>query len=250
MERRGRLFVKYVIFFAGLVCAALLASSLIELYFTYQENKAALVAVQREKAQAAAGRIEQFIREIERQMGWTTQPVLAAGIAGLEQRRVDFLRLQRQVPPITELSYLDAEGREQLRVSRLAMDVLGSQADFSGEPRFVQARATRVYYGPVYFRKESEPYMTLALAGSGQEAGVTVAEVNLKFIWDVISQIKAGAARIGAGRLGDRIEVHTGDELEALAEQFNSMGSRLQESYANLEQKVEDRTRELTESLE
>jgi len=379
MRPRGRLLGRYVVFFAGLVCVALLASGLIELYFSYQENKAALVAVQREKAQAAAGRIEQFIREIERQMGWTTQPVLAAGAAGLEQRRVDFLRLQRQVPPITELSYLDASGHEQLRVSRLAMDVLGSQTDLSRDPKFVQARAARVYYGPVTFRKESEPYMTLALAGSGQEAGVTVAEVNLKFIWDVISQIKvgkagrayvvdgegaliahpdislvlqktslasldqvkaavaglplpgerrdevtiarelqgrrvltayatiaplrwsvfveqpleeafaplrasiqrtvlllllgialsvaaslllarkmvkpiqalqAGAARIGAGQLGDRIEVHTGDELEALAQQFNSMGSRLQESYATLEQKVEDRTRALSESLE
>jgi signal transduction histidine kinase len=379
MRPRGRLLGRYVIFFAGLVCVALLASGLIELYFSYQENKTALVAVQREKAQAAAGRIEQYIREIERQMGWTTQPVLAAGTAGLEQRRVDFLRLQRQVPPITELSYLDASGHEQLRVSRLAMDVAGSQTDLSRDPKFVQARAARVYYGPVTFRKESEPYMTLALAGSGQEAGVTVAEVNLKFIWDVVSQIKvgkaghayvvdgqgaliahpdislvlqktslasldqvkaavaglplpgerrdevtiardlqgrrvltayatiaplrwsvfveqpleeafaplrasiqrtvlllllgialsvaaslllarkmvkpiqalqAGAARIEAGQLGDRIEVHTGDELEALAQQFNSMGSRLQESYATLEQKVEDRTRALSESLE
>ncbi len=194
MRPRGRLLGRYVVFFAGLVCVALLASGLIELYFSYQENKAALVAVQREKAQAAAGRIEQYIREIERQMGWTAQPVLAAGTAGLEQRRVDFLRLQRQVPPITELSYLDASGHEQLRVSRLAMDVAGSQTDLSADPKFVQARAARVYYGPVYFRKESEPYMTLALAGSGQEAGVTVAEVNLKFIWDVVSQIKVGKA--------------------------------------------------------
>jgi hypothetical protein len=34
--------------------------------------------------------------------------------------------------------------------------------------------------------------MTLAMAGARKDAGVTVAEVNLKFIWDVVSQIKAG----------------------------------------------------------
>ena len=52
--------------------------------------------------------------------------------------------------------------------------------------------AKKVYYGPVYFRRESEPYMTLALAGTRRDAGVSVAEVNLKLIWDVVSQIKVG----------------------------------------------------------
>ena len=36
---------------------------------------------------------------------------------------------------------LDAKGQEQLRVSRLAMDVVGSQTDFSKDPSFVEARA-------------------------------------------------------------------------------------------------------------
>ena len=34
--------------------------------------------------------------------------------------------------------------------------------------------------------------MTLSLAGTGRDARVSVAEVNLKFIWDVASQIKVG----------------------------------------------------------
>jgi two-component system, NtrC family, sensor kinase len=50
--------------------------------------------------------------------------------------------------------------------------------------------ANGVYYGPVYFRSESEPYMILALSGSGRDAGVSVAEINLKFIWELVSQIK------------------------------------------------------------
>jgi len=51
-------------------------------------------------------------------------------------------------------------------------------------------------------------------------------------------------------RIGRRIEIHTGDELEALAEQFNRMGAELQKSYAELEQRVVDRTAELSESLD
>jgi signal transduction histidine kinase len=378
MARRRRLFWKYVIFFSLLVTVALLASGMVEIYFSYQESKEVLSALQREKAQAAAVRIEGFITEIEHQMGWVTQP-RAVAAAPLEQRRFDFYRLQRQVPAITEISYIDPAGREQVRVSRLAMDVFGSQTDLSADPRFTEARARRLYRGPVYFRKESEPYMAIAIAEGGQGGGVTAAEVNLKFIWDVVSQIKvgkagqafvvdgqgaliahpdislvlqktdlsrlehvkaaltpspgaglasspsavarnlkdqrvltahvtipslrwtvfveqpleeafapleasvrrtalleligialsvivslilartmvkpiralqAGAAQFGEGNLTGRIAVRTGDELEGLAEQFNSMAEKLQESYAGLERKVEERTYELSEALE
>ena len=136
MKRRRRLFWKYLVVFVSLVSGALLVSGLTEIYFSYQENKEALVALQREKAVTAATRIEAFIREIERQIGWTTQPPLATSSGALEQRRFDYLRLLRQVQPITEVSFLDKTGREQLRVSRLAMDVVGSMIDMSGEPKF------------------------------------------------------------------------------------------------------------------
>jgi Cache domain len=172
------------------VLVALLTNGLSEIWFSYSEHRAALVRIQREQAEAAAAKIGRFIKEIESQLGWTTQLPWSAGT--LEQRRFDAQRLLRQVPAITELAQLDATGHEQLRVSRLAMDVVGSQADFSKEPKFVEALAHRVYYGPVYFRRESEPYMTVALAGARRDAGVSVAEVNLKLIWDVVSQIKVG----------------------------------------------------------
>ena len=60
-----------------------------------------------------------------------------------------------------------------------------------------------------------------------------------------IQAIRAGAARIGSGDLTQRISITTGDELEALADQFNQMAEQLQDSYAYLERKVEERTREL-----
>ncbi len=77
-------------------------------------------------------------------------------------------------------------------MSRLAMDVVGSEKDYSQSPSFVEAKKHRVWFSPVYFRKESEPYMTVALARAGRNAGVTVAEVNLKLIWDVITGLKIG----------------------------------------------------------
>jgi signal transduction histidine kinase len=372
---RSRLFTKYVALFVAVVAAALLSNGIFEVFFYYREHKAGLIRIQHEQAEAAAAKISQFIKEIESQLGWTTQLPWSAG--SIEQRRFDALRLLRQVPAITELAQVDSTGKERLRVSRLAMDVVDSGLDLSQEPKFTEAVARKVYYGPVYFRRESEPYMTLSLAGTRKDAGVSIAEVNLKLIWDVVSQIKvgerghayvvgaqgrliahpdislvlrntdmskllqvqaaqdknagtnpealegteniqgqkvltasapiaplgwtmfvelpveeayaslyaalqrlaivlaaasifavlagiflarrmvgpiqalrAGAERIGGGDFAQRISIKTGDELEGLANQFNDMGARLQESYADLENKVEQRTAELTETLQ
>ena len=65
-----------------------------------------------------------------------------------------------------------------------------------------------------------------------------------------VQALRAGAERIGGGDFAQRISIKTGDELEGLASQFNDMGARLQESYADLENKVEQRTEDLRESLQ
>src|SRR6202048_2974389 len=187
---RSRLFTKYVALFVALVGVALLSNGIFEVFFYYREHKSSLIRIQHEQAEAAAAKIGQFVKEIESQLGWTTQLPWSAG--SIEQRRFDALRLLRQVPAITELAQVDSTGKERLRVSRLAMDVVDSGLDLSKDPKFTEAVAHKVYYGPVYFRRESEPYMTLALAGTRKDAGVSIAEVNLKLIWDVVSQIKVG----------------------------------------------------------
>jgi signal transduction histidine kinase len=370
--KRGRLFRKYFFLILGLVCGALLISGAIGLYFSYQENKIAISSVQREKALGAAARIEQFIRQIEQQLTFAALQQL--GSDGMEQRQLEFYKLQRLVPAITDIAQIDAKGREQLLVSRLGMNVAGSGTDRSNDAAFRGARPDQTWFGPVSFRKETEPYMSIAVRAKGEEGAVTVADVNLKFIWDVVTRIKIGkkgkayvvdgtghlvadpdiglvlrktdlsklpqvqfalgkgadesfaltardlsgaqvltaygsieslgwkvfveqsidevfatlnaailrsvaliaagllisalvalwlarsmvhpirilqegAARIGAGDLEQKIDIRTGDELEALAGQFNRMSAQLQESYADLERKVEIRTAELEQTL-
>ncbi len=280
----------------------------------------------------------------------------------------------RQAPAITALSYIDSHGKEQIAVSRLEPDSIASGKDFSADPRFVRAVADKIWFGPVEFRRGSEPYMTIALAHVGKTPGVTVADVNLKLVWDVVSaihvgangfayvvddhgrliahpdlslvlrdsdfsqlpqvsealkgqsggaaaaaksldgdavltafaiepkthwavfveqplsealaaayatlaraggllglglllaavtgvalarrmaapirQLQAGAENLGAGDLAQRLDIRTGDEIEALAGSFNRMARSLQESYETLEAKVETRTKDLSEALE
>src|SRR3954451_7932165 len=64
-----------------------------------------------------------------------------------------------------------------------------------------------------------------------------------------ITALRAGARRLGAGEFGHRIEVKTSDELEELANQFNSMAGQLAETYSDLEGKVKERTRDLAQSI-
>jgi adenylate cyclase len=177
----------------ALVGGTLIVSGLIEGYFSYLENQTALVGVQRAQAAGAAARIEQFVREVERQVRDRPQAAPTAAVT-LEQRRSDLLRLLRQVPSLTDVSYLDAAGHEQMRVSRLAVNVAESLEDYSRDAKFMEPMSGKTHFGPVYFRSESEPYMTLGIADRSPNAGVTVAEVNLKFIWDVILGIKIGDA--------------------------------------------------------
>jgi signal transduction histidine kinase len=366
---RGQLFRKYVALFVAVVTVALTASGLFDMWFSYREQRGLLLNTQREQASAAAAKITQFVEEIERQMGWMTQLPWSTG--SIDDWRFDAVRLLRQVPAITEIAQLDSAGREQALVSRVAADVIGSQTDFSQHPKFFEAIASKHYFGPLYFRRESEPYMTISIAGARHDYGVVVAEVNLKFIWDVVSQIKVGdrgrayvvdvngrliahpdinpvlrntdlshlaqvraarkagsapssvdevvndlqgervltvyspvaslgwlvfvelpvveayapiyasilrsgvllvaalslavlagtflarrmvipiralrdgAARIGSGDLNQRIAIRTGDEFQALGDQFNSMAAQLQDWHATLEGKVEERTQQL-----
>ena len=129
------------------------------------------------------------MRQIEQQLAFAALPQLGAG--GVEQRRIEFLKLLKLVPAVTDIAYIDAQGREQLSVSRLSMDVAGSRRDRSREPAFREAKPGQSWFGDVHFRKDTEPYIAMAIR-SGEAGPVTVADVNLKFIWDVITRIRIG----------------------------------------------------------
>jgi signal transduction histidine kinase len=367
----GRLLRRTFIIALVLVSGGLLTSGAVELFFRYRESVEGIGALQREMAQGAAFKIQQFVQDIEKTMRASTQTpdIVTAGLT--QAYRFQLIKLLKVTPAITTATILDTNGRELLKESRVELTRPEEPRDYSSDEAFVQARGGASFFSPVYFVRQSEPYMRIGVPiepFAGEVIGVLIAEVNLKYIWEVISQIKVGqtgyayvvsregdliahpdislvlqkqnlrnlgqvqaalagasgplaaqpnlagqqvfpayavipnlgwavlverptaeayaplyasilrtsvlllvglgmailasllisrrvvhpvevlrqgAARIGAGALDHRIDVRTGDELEALATEFNRMTAQLQESYAGLEQKVEERTREL-----
>jgi signal transduction histidine kinase/CheY-like chemotaxis protein len=95
-------------------------------------------------------------------------------------------------------------------------------------------------------------YWTLIRSGAlfllGLLLSVVASVVLARRMVAPIRTLQTGAARIGAGDLGHRLQVKTGDELEALGDELNRTAAQLQESYATLEQKVDARTAELAEA--
>jgi signal transduction histidine kinase/CheY-like chemotaxis protein len=100
-------------------------------------------------------------------------------------------------------------------------------------------------YAPLYASLERLALILLTALIFAVLAGMFLA----RHMVGPIQALRAGAARIGSGDLAQRISIKTGDELEGLANQFNEMAGRLQESYSGLEHKVAQRTHELSESL-
>ncbi|HUP94938.1 MAG TPA: ATP-binding protein [Burkholderiales bacterium] len=374
MTLRRPLFFRYAVLITVLAGAALLASGAVEIYFSDRQYRATLAALQRDNAAAAASSVSRFIEDLAHQLGEAITPATSAVASDLEKRRIDYLKLLRLAPAVTTLRFVDPHGIERVQVSRMDADTTNSKADLSRDAGFVAARAGRTHFGPVYFFEETEPYMRIAVPDTAGDGSVTLAEVNLKFIWSVVSGIKvgekgyayvvdaggrlvahpdihqvlqmtdlsglpqvraalaergvtdapsssteravdpqgravltahtviqplgwhvfveqphsealaplyasltrhavilllalalallasatlartmvapirklqSGAQKIGAGDLAHRIHVATGDELEELAKQFNHMGAQLQESYADLERRIAERTRDL-----
>ncbi|MGK7345132.1 MAG: sensor histidine kinase [Candidatus Nitrospinota bacterium M3_3B_026] len=60
-----------------------------------------------------------------------------------------------------------------------------------------------------------------------------------------ISRLRRGAEALATNRLGHRIDIKSGDELESLAKAFNDMAEAVQEYQDSLEKKVEERTRQI-----
>ncbi|MFC1975380.1 GAF domain-containing protein [Chloroflexota bacterium] len=85
----------------------------------------------------------------------------------------------------------------------------------------------------------------LLLLALGVVVPVVVVTIGVRRIMQPIEALISAAKEVARGNFGQSITAQTGDEIEELAGQFNLMSAQLQESYANLEQRVADRTREL-----
>ncbi|MCA6124223.1 HAMP domain-containing protein [Bradyrhizobium sp. WSM 1704] len=183
---RGGLFAKYVLALVGLVVFVLTVNGALETWISYRGIKSTLTDAMGEKADATAKRIEQAVADLERQISWVTR----ASSNTIELRRADYAQLLGQVPAVNQLTLINGSGREVLRLSRQTT-TLNSNADFSRDIRFTETIKNGTAFAPAYFR-DARPYLSIGEQHSGVNAGVTVAEIDLRFLGSYFGDSQVG----------------------------------------------------------
>ena len=192
--RGGRLVRRTFVIALVLVSSGLLVGGAVELYLRYNESVENISVLQREMARGAAFKIHQFVQEIENMMRASTLTPDIVGEGLTEAYEFELIKLLKVVPSITTAVALNSDGREQFKLSRLQMVRPEDLEDRATDRAFLQARQDRSYFGPVYLVQESEPYARIAvpIKRFNSVIGVLIAEVNLKHIWSVVSDIQVG----------------------------------------------------------
>ena len=196
-RRRGRLVRDYFLISVLLIGGGLIASGLVEIYFRYLESREQLAAIQKEVATGAAVKIERFVQEIHNTLKGATKSREIAPKGLTTEFRFELEKLLLIAPAVTEALALDEKGAIRVQASRLRTVLPEAKRDLSTAPPFLTAKQGKSYFGPVHFVRGSEPYMTIAVPierFAGDVIGVLQAEVNLKYIGDVVSAITVGKA--------------------------------------------------------
>ena len=209
-QKRGRLVRHYFVISLLLISGGLVTSGLVELYFRYQESLEQVARLQQEITAAAAAKIEQFVQEIERTTRGATKSRQITDKGVSPEYEFELRRLLVIAPPITEAMALYGNGISQVAVSRFKSFLpRGKKIDSVWAAQQSTGQGTS-YYSPVYFHRGSEPYMTIAVPierYAGRVIGTLQVQVNLKYVWDLVSKLKVGTGgyAYAVARNGDLI---------------------------------------------
>ncbi len=235
-----------------LVGFGILTSGLIGTYYHLSDIQEQASHLQQEIASSAAYKIEKFIEDIEGSMKAVTlsREIIASGLSP----DIDFQlnKLLKLSAPVSEAFAADANGVIYKHVSRVRTIALKSKQSISSTNAFQKAIKGETFYGNVFFVQDSEPYMTITIPIEryvGEIIGVLQAQVNLRFIWDLVSSIQFG----GGGhayivtRYGDLI-AHPSISL-VLKRQNLSVLDQVQKGFSDNPQTIKKTSTSVTANL-
>ena len=180
--RRRSIAHRYATLLGGASLALLLTSGSLEMYFGFGEAREHIAALQASQAERAAQEIGAYLDPIQK--GLPDLARLPWGQAGFDaaMQRDEFYRLMHEVPAITDLRVLDAQGRERLYVSKHDDDRIESRQPFDEPALLAAPDAGSPRYGSTLLPDGMSPVVHIA-AGHGD--GTIVATVDLRLL-DVI----------------------------------------------------------------
>jgi hypothetical protein len=190
---RRSLFQKYFLVLFAAAIFPMATGGIANTWFSYGDQRAILSALLRSEARSAADKIESFLDGIKVPLG-SAVPQDGSAEASVKHLRLLVVRAMHQVPGILSISVVDGTDSERLHISRTGSNRTEGGADRSGDPAVVGARTAKVWYGPVTYRQGSEPSVTMAIANYDDTVVVNtvIAEISLKPIWFIVSEIRVG----------------------------------------------------------
>ena len=219
---RGSLFRQYALRFGALMGAALLVIGLWDILASYQQSKQALLRLNQEKVHGVASDISHHLNHIRQAITFTTTN--RPGVAALE-RRIAEVQLLTSTDYYNRVLLLDPEGREVMRASPRSESALGNARDFPGLANFSAVKSGRPYTSPAYWR-DNGLFMSVAMAVGPQAAGITVAEIDLQILNDVIVSMTRGTTA----------QAYIVDEQGRLLAHSNPRAMRFQQRFSALPQ--------------
>lgn len=187
-----KLATRYFAAFAALATGVLVTVSAIDVTTQYRENVDHIGELQRAEAHVVATRIDAYLDTLTLQLREVGALPWSSGLLDTNDRRYELERLLKLNAAIFELRFITPQGRERVLVSRLAHDHSGDGPEWPLQNAYAQAAPVAAWYGPVYFREGSTPYVSIAVRGSGPSSDTLVAEVNLRYVTDLIAGITFG----------------------------------------------------------
>lgn len=213
-DRRRRLFPRYAAALMGLTAVVVMAISTIYLVVLYREVRDAASSVQRSEVRVAAVRIEQFLTGIRDSLSEVASLPWNSEVLSRSNRREEYHRLMKIQPALSEIRWIDNDGLERLHISRFEMDTQESRQPIMGRDAVGSARKQGFVYGRPYFKDGSEPYLSLAISSRNDSNGIVVAEIDLKFVTDVVQRIQlAGGGAVYVAGSDDRLIAHPNIDL-------------------------------------
>lgn len=186
---------------------ALVGQGVLLAWLTWKEERRLIAEVQLARVKGATDQIRSFSQTIEDRLGWLlATPWLARSD---EERRIDALRLMREVSALAEIALIEPDGREAFALSRTRADRAGEGEDRSATFEIEEARKAGVFRSKVFFLDGSEPRMRVAVAGKPSQSSVAVGEIDLKHVWNIVSQIQIGrSGRVFVADADGRLIAH------------------------------------------
>ena len=207
----------------GMSLATLLVVNLVWLPGTIHDIRETHEELQRVAVRGIRDQIELFLEEKEqalRSQAMLSRPAFLAGDQ-VTLRQLAHRFFQRD-PAFVEIGILDAQGREQLRVSRVLAITDRDLGDRSASELFQEGRLREVSWGSVMITETSEPWVTLAVPlerSNAATAGLVYGIVNLKSLWEVTANL--GLQQGGRAYVVDRMgRLIAADDPNLVLKQF------------------------------